>query len=131
MRRQKYSSGENKMKLAQYSASFVIIALALTVSAFAKDNHSGKFTLSDPAQVGSTQLAPGDYKAQWSGPADDVKIDIVQNGRVVATTQGKIQTLPQPAPYNAVTTKTLDNNTKALDGIEFDNRTDALVLAGE
>ena len=119
------------MKLVQHSASFAIIALALSVSAFAKDNHSGKFTLSDPVQVGSTQLAPGDYKAQWTGPANDVKIEIVQYGKVVATTEGKIQTLPGPSPYNAVTTKTLDNNTKALDEIDFGNRTDALVLAGE
>ena len=108
-----------------------MIALALAVSAFAKDNHSGKFTLSDTVQVGSTQLAPGNYKAEWNGPADNVKIDIVQNGKVVATTQGKIETMEHASPYDGVTTKTLDNNTKQLDGIEFENRTDALVIAGE
>jgi hypothetical protein len=119
------------MKSVQQLASFAIVAVALSLSAFAKDSNSGKFTLSDTVQVGSTQLAPGSYKAEWSGPADDVKIDIVQNGRTVATIQGKIENLERPARENAVVTKTLDNNTRALDEIEFGNRTEALVLAGE
>lgn len=119
------------MKSVHYFVSFVILALGLSVSAFAKDSHSGKFTLSAPVQVGSTQLAPGDYKAEWNGPADEVKIDIVQNGKTVATTQGKIQDLQKPAPYDAVLTKKLDNNTTALDEIEFGNRSQALILAGE
>jgi hypothetical protein len=119
------------MKFAQYLASLAIIALVFSVSAFAKDSHSGKFTLSDPVQVGSTQLPPGDYKAEWSGPANDVKINILQNGKTVATTQGKIQDLQKPSPYDAVLTKTLDNNTIQLDEIEFGNRTEALVLSGE
>ena len=119
------------MKLAQYFASFALLTFVLSVSAFAKDSHSGKFTLSDPVQVGSTQLAPGDYKAEWTGPANDVKIEILQNGKTVASTQGKIEDLQKPAPYDAVLTKTLDNNTKALDEIEFGNHTQALVLGGE
>jgi len=119
------------MKFVQYSASFAIVALALSASAFAKDNNSGKFTLTDAVQVGSTQLAPGDYKAEWSGPANDVKIDITQHGKTVATVHGQIQDLPKPAPYTSVSTKTLDNNTKQLDEIDFASHTEALVLAGE
>ncbi len=76
------------MKFVQYFASFAIVAVALSEGAFAKDNHSGNFTLADTAQVGSTQLAPGNYKAEWSGPADNVKIEIMHNGKTVATTEG-------------------------------------------
>jgi len=119
------------MKFAQYFASFALVALMLSVSAFAGDSHSGKFTLSDTVQVGSTQLAPGDYKAEWSGPANDVKIDFKRDGKVVATAQGKIQDLQKPSPYDAVLTKTLQDNTKTLDEIDFGNRTEALVLGGE
>ena len=119
------------MKLMHYLASFAIVALALSLNAFAKDAHSGNFTLSDPVQVGSTRLAPGNYKAEWNGPADNVKIDIVRNDKTVATTQGKIETLQKPSPYDAVLTKTLDNNTKTLDQIEFGNHTESLVLQGE
>jgi hypothetical protein len=119
------------MKFVQLFASFAIVAVVLSVSAFAKDTHSGKFTLTDPVQVGSTQLAPGDYKVEWNGPASDVKVNIMQNGRSVATVDGRIQDLQKPAAYNAVHTKTLQNDTKALDEIEFGNRTEVLVLGGE
>ena len=119
------------MKFIQYLASFAVVALVLSLSAFAKDNNSGKFTLSDRVQVGSTQLAPGSYKAEWKGPANDLKVDIMKNGKTVATAQGKMQELQKPAPYNAVLTKTLQNNTKQLDEIQFDKHTEAIVLGGE
>jgi hypothetical protein len=120
-----------EMKVVQYFASFVIVAVVLSVGAFAKDSHSGNFTLADTVQVGSMQLAPGNYKAEWNGPGNDVKVDIVQNGKTVATTEGKIKDLQQPAPYDAVMIKTLQNNTKALDEIDFNHRSESLVLEGE
>ncbi|MFY9949809.1 MAG: hypothetical protein WA261_08955 [Candidatus Sulfotelmatobacter sp.] len=119
------------MKFIQYLASFAVLALVLSLNAFAKDNNSGKFTLTDTVQVGSTQLAPGSYKAEWNGPANDLKVDIMKNGKTVATAQGKVQDLQKPAPYSAVLTKTLQNNSKQLDEIEFDNHTEAIVLNGE
>jgi len=119
------------MKVVQYFAVFAMMALVLSAGAFAKDGHSGNFVLSDTVRVGSTQLAPGNYRAEWDGPANDVKINIVQNGKTVATTEGKIQTLQQPSPYDAVTTRTTENNTKQLDEIEFGKRSEALVLGGE
>jgi hypothetical protein len=120
-----------EMKFMQYLASFAIMALVLSVGVFAKDSHSGSFVLSDTVRVGSTQLAPGNYKVEWNGPPNDVKIDIMKNGKIVATTQGKIQDLQKPSPYTAVMTKPAENNMKRLDGIEFGNRTEALVLEGE
>jgi hypothetical protein len=119
------------MKFVQYFASFAFIAAVLSVGAFAKDSHSGNFTLADTVQVGSTQLAPGNYKAEWSGPANDVKIEIMQNGKTVATAEGKIKDLQQPSPYDAVGIKTLQDNTKALAEIDFNKRSEALVVGGE
>jgi hypothetical protein len=119
------------MKFTKVLALFSVLTLMFSLSAFAKDIHSGKFTLSDTVQVGSTQLTPGNYKAEWNGPADNVKIEIIQNGKTVATTQGKLENLQKPSPYDAVLTKTLANNTKALDEIEFGNHTQTLVLSGE
>ncbi len=40
------------MKFAQFVAAFAILASVLSVNSFAKDNHSGKFTLTDPVRVG-------------------------------------------------------------------------------
>jgi hypothetical protein len=103
----------------------------LSLSAFAKDSHSGKFTLSNTVQVGSTQLRPGEYKVEWNGPANNVKIEILQNGKTVATTDGQIKNLQQRAPYDAVLTRTAQDNTETLDEIDFGNRSEALVLGGE
>ena len=119
------------MKFVERLTSFAIVTLVLSLSTFAKDGHSGNFTLSEAVQVGSTQLAPGNYKAEWNGPANDVKIDFIQNGKTVATTQGKIQNLQKPSPYDAVLTKTLQNNTQELSEIDFGNHTEALVIGGE
>ena len=119
------------MKFVQYLASFAVVSLILSLSAFAKDSHSGKFTLSDTVQVGSTQLRPGNYKVEWNGPANNVKIEIIKNGKTVATTDGQIKNLQEPARYDAVLTKTGQDNTKTLDEIDFDHRSEALVLAGE
>jgi flagellar basal body P-ring protein FlgI len=119
------------MKFVQYLASFAVVSLVLSLSAFAKDSHSGKFTLSDTVQVGSAQLSPGDYKVEWNGSANNVKIEIIKNGKTVATADGQIKNLQQPAPYNAVLTKTMQDNTKQLNEIDFDKRSEALVLGGE
>ncbi|MFZ0200513.1 MAG: hypothetical protein WB523_04465 [Candidatus Sulfotelmatobacter sp.] len=119
------------MKFVGYFASFAIVALVMSVGTFAKDSNSGNFTLADTVQVGSTQLAPGNYKAEWNGPANDVKIEIMKNGKTVATTEGKLKGLQQPSPYDAVAVKTLQNNTKTLDEIEFHKRSEALVVGGE
>lgn len=116
------------MKSLHYLASFALMTAALSASSFAKDkdSHSGSFTLSDTARIGSTELAPGDYKVEWNGPANDVKINILQAGKTVATAEGHIQDLPQRAPYGAVIVKTLNDNTKVVDEIEFGNRREAL-----
>jgi hypothetical protein len=114
------------MKLSRYVASFAVLALAFSISAFAKSINSGSFDLGDTARVGSTQLSPGHYKAEWSGPANNLQITILQNGKQVATTQGAIKDLSQRAPYDEVTVKTLDNNTKKIDEIEFNHRAQAL-----
>jgi len=119
------------MKIGTSLASFAVFTLVLSAGAFAKDNHSGNFTLSESAKVGTTELQPGDYKAEWSGPADNLQVSIIQHGQTVATTQGHIKTLDQPSPYSAVTESTLADQTKRVDEIDFNHSKEALVVGGE
>jgi hypothetical protein len=121
------------MKSSRHFASFAIAALVLSTlvlsaTMFAKDSNSGTFTLSDTARIGSTNLAPGTYKAEWSGSANDVKINILDHGKTVATAEGQLQDLNHPAPYSAVTLKVLSDNSKAVDTIQFNNRSESLKL---
>jgi hypothetical protein len=119
------------MKYVQYLALSATMAFAFSLTALAKDANSGNFTVDDTVQVGSAQLAPGNYKAQWSGPANDLHIDILHNGKTVATTTGRIKDLQQPAPYSAVLVKPSANNQRELGEIDFDHRSEALVFGGE
>src|ERR1700730_318782 len=119
------------MKIGTSTASLAVLGLVLSAGAFAKDAQSGKFTLSDAAKVGNTELQPGDYKAQWSGPAENLQISIIQNGQTVATTQGKLKNLDKPAPYAAVTERTLADETKQIDEIDLTPSKEALLLGGE
>jgi hypothetical protein len=119
------------MKITTYIACFVALALGTSMSAFARDNNSGNFTLTDTVEVGSTQLAPGDYKAEWSGTPDNLKVNIMHGSKTVATAEGRIKNLDKPAPYTAVETKTMNNNMLMLNEIDFDHRTEALQLGGE
>lgn len=119
------------MKVGTSTASLAVLGLVLSAGAFAKDAQSGNFTLADTAKVGNTQLQPGDYKAHWSGPAENLQISIIQHGQTVATTQGKLKNLDKPAPYAAVSERTLADQTKQVDEIEFDHSKAALVLGGE
>ena len=82
----------------------------------------------DVAEVGSTQVAPGDYKVEWTGTGDNVQVNILKGKNVVATTEGKVVELPKKAENSSVTTRALDNNTRALMEIQFDNRTESLVF---
>ena len=106
------------------------VAWLLSLGAFAKDVNSGSFDLAETAHVGSTVLQPGHYKAEWSGPKDAVTVSILHDGKTVATTQAKVKELPAKAPYSSVTVKTLDNNTTQVDEIDFNHRSEALVLSG-
>jgi len=106
------------------------IALFLGLGAFAKNVNSGSFDLEQPAKVGSTVLQPGHYKAEWTGPESAVKVSILQNGKTVATAEGSIKELPSKAQQDSVTIKTLPDNSSLVDEIDFNNRTQALLLSG-
>lgn len=119
------------MKSLKYFTSFTAVALLfLSAIAFAKDNKSGGFDLAEPAQVGSTTLPPGHYKAEWTGSENSLNISIVEHGKTVATTQGTMKQLPSRAPADEVTLKTGNDNSKQIEEIQFNNRSEALMLSG-
>jgi uncharacterized protein with FMN-binding domain len=119
------------MKIGASLASFAVFGLVLSASVFAKDSNSGKFTLSETAKVGATELKAGDYKAEWSGSADNLQISIVQHGQTVATAKGALKNLEKPAPYSSVSEITLPDQTKRVDEIDFGSKSEALIVAGE
>ncbi|HXJ86991.1 MAG TPA: hypothetical protein VMS18_09260 [Candidatus Binatia bacterium] len=118
------------MRITNYLASIAALALIFLLPAFAKDLNSGKFTLTQSARIGSTVLQPGHYTAEWSGSNHDVNVTILSHGKTVATAHGQLKEMPGKSPYTSVTTHTGSNNTQQVDEIDFDHRTEALMLAG-
>ncbi len=118
------------MRSIKYLTLSLAAVLALSLGAFAKDSNSAKFDLAERATVGSTVLQPGHYKAEWTGPKDALQVSIEKDGKTVATVPGKFKELPQAASYDSIVLKTLDNNSKQVDEIDFNHRSEALVLGG-
>src|SRR5215468_6865388 len=103
------------MKSLKFSGLAVVAALSLSLGAFAKDKNEAKFTLSNPAQIGGTQLKPGDYKATWEGTGNDVQVKILQGKNVVANTSAKL--VDKQNAQDAVTLTGSD--VKSVDEIDF------------
>jgi hypothetical protein len=118
------------MQSLKYLGLLLSIALFLSLGAFAKNVNSGSFDLDETAKVGSTVLPPGHYKAEWTGSESTVKVSILRNGKTVATTKGSIKKLPSQAQQDSVTIKTLPDNSTLVDEIDFNHRTEPLVLSG-
>jgi len=118
------------MKPMKYLASIAALALAFSLSAFARTSNSGSFDLTDSARIGTTVLQPGHYKAEWTGSDTALQVSILQNGKTVATVQGQLKELPSKSPYTSVSTNVGNHHSPQVNEIDFGNRTDALVFAG-
>ena len=113
------------MKFVKYSSLLVLVALSLSLTTLAKDKNEGNFTLTGPTQVGSTQLSPGTYKAEWEGTGADVQVKIYQGKNVVATSSAKL--VDNASPVDAVTLRD-EGGAKTLNEIHFSNLHKALVF---
>jgi hypothetical protein len=115
------------MKFVKYSALLVFVAFSLSSGVFAKDPNEGKFSLTEPAQIGSTQLKAGDYKVTWEGTGADVQVKILQGKNVVATSSAKL--VDKSLGTDAVTLGSASGGVKTVEEIDFSNRKQALVFA--
>lgn len=105
-----------------------VLCLLMSLSAFAREKNSGPLTLSDPAQIGTTELKPGDYKVEWDGKGPDVQVRIMQGRQALATTTAKLVQHEKSAAQNDVVLKQTARNSKTIEEIDFRNRKEALVL---
>lgn len=119
------------MKAVRFVAIAALLASGLSLSAFAKDKNEAKFTLNDTATVGSTQLKPGDYKAEWEGTAPNVQVKILKGKDVVATTAAKLEENKATLGADAVTLGPGNGSVKSLDEIDFSHGKQSLVFHTE
>jgi hypothetical protein len=108
----------------------VLLVLALTLTTvpalLASDANMKKgITLGTVAMVGNTTLQPGDYKVEWQGTGSNVKVDIMQGKRVVASAPATVEN--KHSANNAILMKNAGNGAESITEIDFHDM--ALVFA--
>ena len=79
------------MKVSRLSMAVLGGCLLLSVSAVAGNTIKKSLHLYDSVSIEGTQLTPGDYKVEWSGPGPDVKVNILKGKETVATVPAHIE----------------------------------------
>jgi hypothetical protein len=115
------------MKSHHYTTAVLLAASLLPATAFAGDKADAKFSLEYTAQFGNAELAPGTYNLQWEGTGDNVQVNALQRGKIVATAPAKFIEAPKVAGSNAVTYGTVGDK-KKVNEIDFAKNKKSLVF---
>ena len=119
------------MKSLRLKVMVLVLAL-LPAGAFAASNsHKGDLNLGSAVQVAGKQLPAGDYVVKWDGAGPTAQVNIVRDGRVVATVPARVVKLDQKASENATEVKTASNGDRTLSSIRFGGKDYALEIGGE
>jgi hypothetical protein len=115
------------MKSHRYTTALLLAASLLPATAFAKDKAEPKFSLEYTAQLGNAELAPGTYKLQWEGTGDNVQVNVLQHGKIVATASAKVVESAKPADASEVTYGMVGDK-KTVNEIDFSKSKQSLVF---
>jgi hypothetical protein len=115
------------MKSHRYTTAVLLAASFLSATAFAKDKVDAKFSLTYAAQFGNTEFAPGTYKVQWEGTGDNVQVNALQHGKIVATASAKLVESAKPADSSEVTYGTVGEK-KTVHEIDFSKSKESLIF---
>lgn len=72
------------MKSSKFALSTALVVL-LSVSVWASDKMKTKIQIDQPVNVGSTQLAPGEYEMTWIENGSEAEVTFWQWKKVIAT----------------------------------------------
>lgn len=116
------------MKLSlRLQAIFLGLLLFSAAAMFAAtDAHKGSLSITAPVQVAGQQLAAGEYTIKWDGAGPDVQMNIIRNGKVVATVPARLVKLERKPPQDNADIKTNGSGARTLTVIRFEGKTDAL-----
>jgi hypothetical protein len=116
------------MKLLKYTALLSTLALVFSLNCFARSNNERSVTISDPVQVGSTQLKPGTYKVEWQGTGPAVQVSFLQGNKTLATVPGMLKTNDDQVTRDAIVTDTTSSHGSTLKEIDFHRQKEAVVF---
>lgn len=108
-------------------ACLVALAVALPVSAAARDKDQQKVEITDQVQVGKVQLNPGTYKVEWQNAGPNVKVSFLKGNKVITTVPGTLKTDDSNVVQNDIVTEKVASKT-VLREIDFGHSKEALIF---
>ena len=115
------------MKFAKYLMLLGAFAVLVPLGAFARPKNERNVTFPDAVQVGSTLLKAGTYKIEWQGKGPTLRVSFLEDGKIVATSQGKMVEAKMPWDSDAIVTTNVSKK-PMLEEIDFGGKTESLVL---
>ncbi len=114
-------------RFVRYLVLPAALSLGVSIGAFAHSKNQHSLNIPHAVQVGSVHLHAGTYQVEWQGDVSSLKVEFLQHGKIIATTQGKMEERKESAPATALLTAQV-NNTRMLEEIEFGGKKEVLVF---
>ena len=105
------------MNAIKFTIGAVVLVL-FSVSGWAGDKMKANIHIDQTVHVGSTQLAPGEYKMTWTESGTNAEVTFSQGKKVVATVPAQVT--QERSGYESPALHT-DNRSNTLTGVELPN----------
>jgi hypothetical protein len=106
------------MRYVKVVVSVVGVLLLLSLSMYGSAHNKTFINIAEPVMVAGRQLAPGEYRVEWTGVGPSSQVTFSRDGRVVVTTTASVRDQSNPYDGPAVVTGLADGS-KALKEIDL------------
>ena len=103
------------MKASKFTLGTIALVL-LSVSGWASDKMKANIQIYNTVNVGSTQLAPGEYQLTWTGTGTNAEAIFLQGKKVIATVPAQVT--EERSGYSGPALQT-DSVSNTLTGVEL------------
>jgi hypothetical protein len=84
-----------------------------------QDVHTKTVTLTNPMQVGGTQLSAGKYQIRWTGLGPAARVEILQNKKEVVAAAARVVILGKKSAADAAVPRTNADGSVSLESLQF------------
>lgn len=110
------------MKVVRISLFLFTGSLLLSTAIFAGPTNKKSLHVYDNVIVEGKQLAPGDYKFEWSESGSDVQVSILRGKDTVAVVSARVVPVSNPATGDSYSVQSLPDGSKALTELSFSGK---------
>ena len=102
------------MKLSKFTLTTFVLLL-FSLSEWASDKMSANIHIYHTVHIGSTELAPGEYKMTWTQSESNAEVTISQGKRVIATVPARVAQVRSGYRGPALRTDPVSNTLTGVD----------------